>query len=498
MHRVDRRRWWLVFGLLTACFWAWASTMPLFSAPDEPAHVVRAVSLSEGTILPDTADRQTPAQWGAFGAWAFAHASEVRIAEIYRSASSVGCYAFKRDVPADCAFFAGQSQAVKVLTTAGRHPPAYYAVLGAATRILPDRTPKIYVMRFLAAALAAGLIASALSSVRRCRNPRLASLGPLLAATPMMFFLGGSVNPSSLEIAGAIGLWCGVVAIWAGIDEVDSRHIARCAIAAVTLVLARPLGPLWLLLIALTAVALLGPRRSIALLRNRTTALWSGLVGIAVVAQTAWVLGANSLDASRSNTTGYDAPLHEVLRVSFGTTWDRARDMIGRFGWLDTPVPSATVLMWMITVGMLFGIALTSGRRKPLALAGLCLVAVIVVPLIAEAPRVHDAGFFWQGRYTMPLAVGIPILLATSTSSKREHEGLRLGPFLGISGTALIVGQLLALAQAQRRFMVGYSGKLLYWFDPSWSPPVPALLAFFTFTGAYITLVWVLLRQSHD
>ncbi len=44
-------RWWTSFAIFATLGLAWVIATPLFAAPDEPAHVVRAASVGRGELL---------------------------------------------------------------------------------------------------------------------------------------------------------------------------------------------------------------------------------------------------------------------------------------------------------------------------------------------------------------------------------------------------------------------------------------------------------------
>lgn len=79
---------------------AWVIATPIFAAPDEVAHVIRAASA------------------------------------IYQGAK-VGCFAFEPDVTADCMKLGGPRNEVTTDTWVGHHNPAYVQG-GGASRVLAD------------------------------------------------------------------------------------------------------------------------------------------------------------------------------------------------------------------------------------------------------------------------------------------------------------------------------------------------------------------------
>ena len=95
---------------------------------------------------------------------------------------------------------------VRATTYVGLYPPLYYAIAGLPT-LLWSSGSAIYLMRALSALVAALLYGLTLAMIARwSRAPLLLSaLG--LALTPLVVFLGGVVNPSTLEIAAAAATW---------------------------------------------------------------------------------------------------------------------------------------------------------------------------------------------------------------------------------------------------------------------------------------------------
>ena len=127
------------------------------------------------------------------------------------------------------------------------------------------------------------------------------------------------------------------------------------------------------------------------------------------------------------------------------------------------------------------------------------VAAVIVVPIVIEGATYNEGGGVnWQGRYTLPLAVGVPILAAVALGTTERGRQLVTSRFMLGVGVVVGVGQLLAFAQNLRRYTVGYHGDLQYWKDPLWSPPVPALVLTIAFGIAASAFLWWLLAVVPD
>ncbi len=231
MRRVNWR-WWTSFAIFAALGLAWVLATPLFAAPDEPAHVVRAASVGRGQLLGRTppADQLIPPIGDA--------AVVVTAPGIYRSASSVACLAWHPNVPADCVSFTGSRAETHVETYVGHHSPAYYVPVGFLSRVVRPGAAQVYAMRIIGMLAIAALLASALETLRRTVVPMWAGTGFAIALSPMVLFLGATVSPSGVEIASAIGVWVhGSVLAKEAERGVDPKLVDRLGIASCVLLL---------------------------------------------------------------------------------------------------------------------------------------------------------------------------------------------------------------------------------------------------------------------
>jgi hypothetical protein len=468
----ERSRWWTTFLLVASLSSLWLLATPLFGAPDEPAHSVRAASVARLDVVgdeePEFKDRlvvEAPKSYGD-------------------AAKSIACYVFGPTIPASCAKFDDHNQLVRLPTSAGRHPPAYYFVAGLPTLAVRGAL-SIYLMRVVSAVITAAFVASAVATLERLRRPRLGALAILIGATPMMFFIGGTVNPSSVELPAALSLWmAGAVLALEAPKGVDSRLVRRVAVAAIALVLSRQLAPLWLALIAAALIAIGGTAMIRALWASRSARRWGVAVLVAAVLQCLWIVIVRPLDPSLGDKTlAHHLTTGTALKTSLGETLNRLREMVGWFGWLDTPSPGVAYMLWVIALGALLALALFAWHRRLLLVAAATAVAAIAAPVGFETIQAHKIGFFWQGRYSMPLALGVPVLLALSaalgakrTESEADDSTLSargVDRVVGAVAIAIVVAQVAAFWQALRRNSVGYNGAFDFLIHPDWSPPAP-------------------------
>jgi hypothetical protein len=476
-----RRLWWTTFLLVTAVGGLWSLANPLFAAPDENSHVIRAVALDHGELTGDEQEARlrplldvTP------------EALRVRVPAIYVNEESA-CFAFQPNTTAQCAHVEGSTRDVDALTTAGRHPPSYYAVVGVASWVWRAGPGVVYLMRFLSVLMSAAFIATALTALRRTSVPRVAAIGVLFAVTPMVLFVGSSVNPNGPEIAAAIAVWvCGLVLASQASEKIDNRLVTATGIAGCVLALSRQLGPLWLSIMGIT-IAVFGSWDALrALARSGWARIWAALIAAFCVAQIGWNVVVGSLGYTRYPNAPKNIPTSDIARFTVGSLFDRYKQLIGYFGWLDTPSPALTYVLWTAGVGFVVLAALAWARRRQAVALLVVIGATVVLPLVLESAVYGDAGGpAWQGRYALPLAVGVPIVAAMAmASSERGRQLAEPRLFVG-AGVVLVVAHILAFAQNLRRYTVGYDGEIQYWKNPEWSPPLSPLIV----TIAYALLV---------
>ena len=489
-----RRVWWTSFLLVALLSGLWGIANPPFAAPDEPSHLIRAIALDHGQL---TGTTPTPRQVKQLDLSDRGDYLIVRVPEIYAKggASAMHCLAHRPFRPAACVRFEGSSRDVDAGTYVARHPPAYYTVVGIPSWFLPTGRVTLYAMRLVGSAITAAFIATAITALRRLNSSRLVAVALAAATTPMVLFVSGTVNPSSPEIAAGIAFWvCGLVLICQARDSVDDRLVTATGIAGCVLALSRQLGPLWLGFIVL---AMIGVSNRNAL-RNLAHATWARGWGVAVatsaVIQLGWDVIVKPLDVSRSGHAPAHIPAAEIIRISLGQAFDRYWEMIGWFGWLDTPSPALVWVPWTLVLGALVFLAVLWAARRQVAVLLAVLAATIVVPVAIESATYTDAGALtWQGRYTLPFAVGVPILAGFALSSSEQGRRLATRRLVLCIGVVLGVAQIIAFAQNLRRYTVGHYGDLQFWKHASWSPPLSPLLLTIAFIVTTSAFMWWLL-----
>jgi hypothetical protein len=280
----------------------------------------------------------------------------------------------------------------------------------------------------------------------------------------MQLFLLGVINPSGWEIAAAIALWVVLLGI-ISTQAPSRRMVAAAGVSAVVLPLMRAISPLWLILIGGSVAVLASGSHLRRLLKRRDVRIWSGLATACVVASLVWTLVDGTLDTPppHPHYFGYLYSLYIGLAKSLKLT-----SMVGNMGWLDAPLPLWMVLIWaaVVLVLAIAPLRTTSHSRRwvPLALIG----AVIVLPIVLEAQAAPSIGHVWQGRYTLPLAAGIPIVGGWLLQGAPELRWASRAAAIGVVG--LLALDLAALDHTLTRFRVGLGGRSIG-FRP-WHPAI--------------------------
>jgi hypothetical protein len=378
------------------------------------------------------------------------------------------CYAGNPDVPADCAGHLHEEPGTVVRpTSTGAYQPVYFLLVGWPSLLLAPE-PALRAMRLLTAWLCAGIVGLAAAATQRFRASPIGLAAIAAALPPMALFLFGGLNPNALEIAGAVALWCTTVVITTRPDA--GRAEVAWVVAFAATAVARPLSPLVALGIVVAAATAFGDMTTI---RRRWHDSRPALLVAAVVvlASLGWVVGTNALATFKgipaAGSTG------EIARHSFSLTGWRLEQMVGLFGWADTPLPDGVLAVWAVGItGLLVAGLVRSTWRQRAVLGGL-VAATLLLPVAADVATAHRLGFAWQGRYTLPMAAGIPLLSGLVLARRRAT---RSGVGLAVAGMAAwTVTSWLAVAASLRRYTVGVHDPRPFWAFlrvDGWQPPL--------------------------
>ena len=471
----DRGVWICAFLFLFAMAASWSLASPYNSAPDEPAHSMRAWAVAHGQLF--ASHTSDPEVIGGV----------VEVPPFYAH-SDPACFAFQPNQSAGCQELGGGSGTVSAATTAARAPAYVYGIVGLPTLLLQG-AKGFMAMRLWQAALCSALIASACVSARRRRWGDWMPVALLIAITPMVVYLSGTINPSGLEIAGAIGMWVsGLVLV--GEESIDRRVLGRFVVAALVVAGTRQLGPLMVLLIVAALLAVGGMVAIRRLMASREVRIGAVIVSVVAVLMVLWVVTQHTFATANSGVVPPTISDAQMWRDEIGRIWYLYRQSIGWFGWLDTPAPALTFIAWILATGTIALVGLSLARRR-VAVTMLALLAVIIVlPIMVEVPNFRVSSYAWQGRYTLPLIVGVPLLAAFGLAQNAVRRPSSTSPGLLLGAVLLWIGHVLAFAQALRRYTVGADGGVQFWNAPQWQPVAPIIALLVMFAVATAAWLW--------
>ncbi|MEV4628727.1 DUF2142 domain-containing protein [Micromonospora sp. NPDC049523] len=440
---------WALLGYFLL-FAAWAVASPYDGTPDEQAHIANAYGVASGQVLGELAQEgQYPGVYR----------------NIPKSLIRDNCFAFHPEAPASCAVPPGGDETEqRKLVHVARYSPAYYLAVGMPIRISPDMTGVLFA-RLISAAIVAALIAWATSVALTLRRRAVVG-GILVAVTPVVAVQAGAINPSGTEIAAGLGLVVGLMAIFFEPDGAGARRSAwwLAGVAGAAMLALRPAGPAWFGVVALVMLLPMTSHLRQVLLRSRR--FWTLFATLSVVGLTAvsWTLWRHATDLIPGTTSNL-GPV-KTLQVEIFDRWHQiVPELIGRLGWLDTPLPVFVYIAWWMAIGTLVALALALGRPADRwRVAGLGALGMLA-PSLAEAIQISKSGFINQGRYFLPMLIGVPILAAYVVANR--GFAAPLNRLTRLFAVVLLPLHVLVLAWGMIRFQNGMPSPL---YPPSLNP----------------------------
>ena len=464
-------RFALSFVLVFCCLAAWALAMPMFSGTDEGAHIVRAYAVVHGE-----SSSVDPATGG--------ETFLVPPVIVHGGNGDDPCFAFRPDQPADCMDLHSAGPRHRVASSATGYPPFFYAFVGWPT-LLTSGLASLYLIRLFGAVLVALLLALAIESVARMRPRAPLLLGVAVAVTPAVLYFGATVSPSGLTIAAAFAVWTGGIVL-ARSERLDHPGwaAARMGLPLCVLILLRRDSVFWAALLVVSLLALTPPTRMRGLVRSRAMWAWVG----ASVACAAVQLAVSGAETGASVAGQAGATGGNFWGAVGDASWIARQIQGGVLGSLDVHLPFPVLYIFVVSTGFLvIGAIGFAGRQVSLTLLAMSL-AVAAIPLGLGSVRWP----YLQGRYMLPLTVGLPIVAGLGIV-----EGLRGTPLprriLWLLFPVLAFAQVISFAQALRRYVSGATADWWIFSRPRWQPPAghPTLLVVLYTVGVVALFVWL-------
>jgi hypothetical protein len=449
---------------------AWMLGNPAGAAPDEPAHYLKALAVAGGhpagrpvhlPVSPSDDERQT---------WMKRTTRGVDV-PAGLSPAGLGCNALHPTESARCQRVAHPAdQPSRGLTYIGTHQPLVYLLPGALARLGHDPVTAIRLGRVGNALTSVGLLLAAVALLWDRDAGVVSVVGLVVAVTPMVVFLASSLTASGPEVAGAVCFLAALLRLGRrSSGEEPAWAWVALAVGGVVLASSRTLGPLWVVLLALVAVAVDGPgpaRRAVRAGGRR--AVWSlAAVAAALAGGVGWEL------AVQPHGGVHAGELVRLVGPSLRQLPELVRQQIGVFGSLDAAMPPVAYRCWSLLVLALVLLALWVGTRRQRAVLVVLPVAIVAVTVAVAALNRSQTGFGMQGRYVLAFAVALPLVAGETLFRNRPAHGAFAGePLLALVLVSAAAVQALGWYVNARRSAVGTEAPWLFIGRSEWSPPL--------------------------
>jgi Predicted membrane protein (DUF2142) len=442
------------YALLLA---AWVFASPPSAAPDEPAHAVRAAAAGGGQWEGQPAQPYertaglTPAQADYLNQQTW----EVSIPA--RLVPAPACFAGTPDIPATCVndTAAATTGTVRVTTYATTAPPVLYTLAGLAMR-LPAGGLSPQLAGRLALALVCALLLAGAARSAGLRGSLWPAAGLALAVTPMVLFLGASLNPAGVSVCAAICFAASVLAVWSGPPRAGQLLVA--ALSGAVLALSRPSGLLVLTTLSAAVLPLVWPRWLV----RPGVFLAVAMVVAAGLAEVAWAL-AHPLSPPLGRSSLQDAlgPLAAIWS-------DLAQQLVGAFGpGGEVRLPVVLPGLWVILTALVVGAALVVGLWRDRFALLIALAAAALVATAAYAFILTPVGWEPEGRFFLATAAVVPVLAGFVL----HRAGVPSRSDVFLLGIAVGAMQMVAFWENARRYAVGRHGPVSFLDVAAWVPP---------------------------
>ncbi|MCW2817187.1 MAG: hypothetical protein JWN84_4642 [Nocardioides sp.] len=468
-------------GLLQAL---WIVTVPPFAASDEFDHAFRAAGAATGQLA-----LRTPAPDG--------RGELVAVPRQMVEAASAQCASLPYTGEDNCYPVRETSDGrVLVATAAGTYHPGFYALIGTFARPL-DGAGALYVMRTAAALLCLALVALA-AWLQRRRGPWVrASI--VLSLTPTLVYTSVVGAPNGLEIAAGLLLWVALLELSDHEPTPQPVLTFWSAVGAASLLVTlRLLGPIFLMAVA-GVVAVLGAGRVLSVMRPHRVHVGAGALVLATAGalSAAWILHAGQL-AGEGRPDRSATPL--VTAVASGSSDDASWGLItvvvwqlqtiAAFPYRDQPGPIWVypLLGGILVLFVVAGWRAARGRSR--AALALAVLVPLLLPVALTAATAASQGVIWQGRYVLPVGVGLVLLAGRMAERGAPGRMAARWPVVGGAAAAAAVAACLLKVRADEL------GSPPSRSDPSWWAPWPLLVVAGSLVGTGLMVLYVLNGRS--
>ncbi len=416
----------------------WALANPMFASPDESSHMIRAQGVIRGDLNEPYLTDGLPG-------------------------GQVECMAFYWDVTANCMKLEWGAPNTPMQSPTDTYPPLFHGLAGV-TSLFFSGLVGAYAMRIWLAIVCSMIMAWA-GTLLWIRRPNCWSIGGVITATtPMVVFTFATVNPSGITAALSSAIWAGGL----NLSLPTSSSMKRASritfmIAVIIFPLLRRDALAWeIVILAILATTL--SRARLRELRQDRLIVGSLFVTLANMIWV-WIAWAGTAtDSFVSNSADHGGG---SWAAGLGSVYLKILEVVGYFGWLDSPMTSETFVFLMCVLAGVITIAALGGHKPEARTTTIAFFAMLSAPVIIGAVRFP----YVQGRYLFPVWIGCMLVAgqAIAAATLPTEFKKRLFRLVVIS---LVIAQFFAFAQNLRRYAVGHSGTWKFYQHSLWHPPM--------------------------
>lgn len=385
--------WWTFVGTLLVQA-AWILVVPAFRGIDEFDHVYKAEAVSHGTFV-------------GLGSAEEARGGLVEARDDVIAAAKRACRSRRYTQRYNCEPMESRGDSWSLVASAAdTYNPVYYAVVGTIARPFHG-VGVLFAVRAATAVVSALLLAGAATAATRWGAGSWGLLSLHVATTPVLLYSTAIASPNGIQYAGAALVWTSLLALAAGAPAVR-RSLGGASVGTAAVLVTHSTGPMWLVLIGLV-VMLVAPLSTWPALwrqqRRTTLAAVTAVVllGLACLAWTRY---------SHANAIGAANPQVEPLRlgalVREQVSW--LFQVVGAFPMRNEPAHPLVYALWLVAFGAVVVAFLRAATRRERRTYLVLVVLTLAVPTVLTLVSYSFTSFAWQGRYTLPLAVGLALL----------------------------------------------------------------------------------------
>jgi hypothetical protein len=320
-------------------------------------------------------------------------------------------------------------------------------VVGSPTLVL-DGVASLYAMRLLALVLCLAMLVAALRALRAWAEP-IVAVAVLCGLTPVVLYSMSLVAPNGLEMMAGLALWTALGAIAKSDANVAAEYVMTALVAASLLLTLRSLGPLWAVLIVVSALIAWPSLVSRLWAMSRTKAGVAALLTLAVVGagSLAWILGQDSMVVGRAAALP-DVAFADRFVLSLRRIPQWIFQTVAAFPSRSDAAPAVVYAAYLALVLSLMGLALRYGeiRERSVLLGVVC--TSLAVPFFITMSTVDDFGTAWQGRYGLPYLLGAAVIFGLPLCRLRRSQRQVL---VAAAFPLIVIGQTISVTSVLSR-----------------------------------------------